>query len=34
MAKEELDLLQFTAVYMAKLCTGSPKIMRRQMFEL
>jgi hypothetical protein len=33
MAKVELDLLQFTSIYMAKLCTGPKKIMRRRKFE-
>jgi hypothetical protein len=29
MPKQELNLLKFTAAVMAQLCTGSPKIMGR-----
>lgn len=34
MAQKKLDLLQLTSIYVAKLCTGPPKIMRRQVFEI
>ena len=32
--QKELDLLQFTAVHVAELCTGSPEIMRGEVIEL
>jgi hypothetical protein len=34
MTQKELYLLQFTSIYVAKLCAGSPKIMRCEVIEL
>jgi hypothetical protein len=34
MTKEELDLLQFTSIDMAKFRAGPPKIMRCEVIEL
>jgi hypothetical protein len=34
MAQKELNLLQFTSIYVAKLCTGPPKVMRSEVIEL
>ena len=34
MPEKKLYLLQFTAVHMAELCAGSPKIMRCEVVQL
>jgi hypothetical protein len=34
MTEEELNLLQFTSIYMAELCTCPPKVMRREVLKL
>jgi hypothetical protein len=34
MTQKELNLLQFTFMYVAKLCAGAPKVMRGERIEL
>jgi hypothetical protein len=34
MTQKELYLLQFTSIYVAKLCARAPKVMRSEMIEL
>jgi hypothetical protein len=34
MAEKELDLLQFSAIHMAKFCAGSPEFVWSEVFQL